>query len=82
MTSINTIPNVTDVERDNDLSNSPEGSLIYVTTFNELQIRKLGNWVPVVESTISSSEQNVYVSNNRVRTNSNYRFITNKTLYH
>jgi hypothetical protein len=64
MTSINTIPNVTDVERDNDLSNSPDGSLIYVTTFNELQMRKLGGWVSVVESTISSSEQNVYVSNN------------------
>ena len=63
MTSINTIPNVTDVERDNDLSNSPDGSLIYVTTFNELQMRKLNNWVSVVESTISSPEQNVYVSN-------------------
>lgn len=63
MTAINTISNVTDVERDNDLSNSPEGSLIYVTTFNELQIRKLGNWVSVVESTISSPVQNVYVSN-------------------
>ena len=59
MTSINTIPNVTDVERDNDLSNSPDGSLIYVTTFNELQMRKLNNWVSVVESTISSPEQNV-----------------------
>lgn len=63
MTAINTIPNVTDIERDNDLSNSPEGSLIYVTTFNELQMRKLGGWVSVVESTISSPEQNVYVSN-------------------
>jgi len=63
MTAINTIPNVTDVERDNDLSNSPEGSLIYVTTFNELQMRKLGTWVSVVESTINSPVQNVYVSN-------------------
>ena len=63
MTAINTIPNVTDVERDTDLTSVPKGSLIFNTDSDELQVNVSSGWISVVDSLNSSPEQNVYVSN-------------------
>jgi hypothetical protein len=63
MTAINTIPNVTDVERDTDLTSVPKGSLIFNTDSDELQVNVSSGWISVLDSLNSSPEQNVYVSN-------------------
>ena len=63
MTAINTIPNVTDVERDTDLTSVQKGSLIFNTDSDELQVNVSSGWISVVDSLNSSPEQNVYVSN-------------------
>ena len=56
MTAINTIPNVTDVERDTDLTSVPKGSLIFNTDSDELQVNVSSGWISVVDSLNSSPE--------------------------